>query len=191
MATDTGTLYSASNPKEGDELLLITQPKLRSQLLQARLVNEWSANCIIQRGEQVYLSLRGTPDAAQRRDIAWAVLRLQMGAKLTPQELPDPLRTALLATALGPSPLIVSLLWGAVCGTIGGVMVMALVGLTMTVLNVLQDSYAGIAVTAVAFVLSGKIIGCGIKIYSWHRSSRKTAVSPSKPIRPTPANKPR
>ena len=188
MATITQTTHL---PKEGDDLLLITQPTLRSQLLRAKFISERSANCIIQHGEHVYLSLQSVSDEAQRREISWAVLRLQMGAALNPQELPDPLRTALLAAASGPSPLIKSLLWGSISGVTGGVLVMALVGLAMTISNVPTESYVGITATAVAFVLAGTVIGCCMTIYAWRRLSRQTAILSAlePPIHPTTANK--
>lgn len=162
---------STSIPVDSDELLLITHPTLRDQLLQARLVDEFSARCIIQRDEHVYLSLREM-DETQRREISLAVLRLQMGAQLTVRELPDPLQTALSAVAAGPSPLIRALAWGSICGVIGGVLVMALAGLFMTIFMVPAESYAGIMATAVAFVLSGTILGIGATIHFWRKFSR-------------------
>ncbi len=165
-------------PLDSDEFLLITHPTLRAQLLQARLVDEFSARCIIQRDNHVYLSLREIPDESQRQEVSWAVLRLQMGAQLRSHELPDPLQTALSTVATGPSPLIRALVWGSVCGVIGGVLVMAIVGLLMTILMVPTESYAGIMATAVAFVLSGAVLGGGTTIYFWRKFSQSTAVSP-------------
>ena len=160
---------------EGDELLPITQHALRRQLLRARLIDDISATCVIQQGEQVYLSLRGVADEAQRQELTWAVLRLQMGAKLNPRELPDPLRSALLASAAGPSPLIWSLIWGSLTGVVGGVLAMALAGLIIMVLNVPTESFVGFMATAVTFVLSGTAIGCGTTIYFWRCFTRQTA----------------
>ncbi len=157
---------------DGDELLLITNPTLRAQLLKARLVDEFSARCIIQRDEKVYLSLQEIPDEAQRQEVSWAVLRLQMGAQLSSNELPDPLQTALSAAASGPSPLIRALVWGSVCGVVGGVLIMAIVGLFMTVLMVPIESYTSIMATAVAFVLSGALIGLSTTIFFWRKFSR-------------------
>ncbi len=185
MATLTSL---TTQPVENDELLLITQPALRAQLLHARQVNAMNAGWVIDRGENVYLSLRTITDEKQRREIAWAVLRLQMGAKLNPEEMPDPLRTALLTGNSEPSPLFAALIFGGVSGVIGGVMVMALVGLLVTVLNVPSESLLGLAATAVSFVLSGAAIGCVSTAYFWRRLTRKTAV---RPIRPTIAKKTR
>jgi hypothetical protein len=167
------TLFpSTSRHLDSDELLLITHPRLRAQLLRARLVDELSARCVIQRDENVYLSLREIPDEAQRQEISWAVLRLQLGAQLNAQELPDPLQTALSTAVTGPSPLIRALVWGSVCGVIGGVLIMAIVGLLMTVLMVPTESYTGFMATAVAFVLSGAILGVGATFYFWRKFSR-------------------
>jgi hypothetical protein len=163
---------STSHRLDSDELLLITHPRLRAQLLQARLVDELSARCIIQRDENVYLSLREIPDEAQRQEISWAVLRLQLGAQLNAQELPDPLQTALSTAVTGPSPLLRALVWGSVCGVIGGVLVMAIVGLAMTIFNVPAESYTGFMVTAVSFVLSGALLGVGATITFWRKFSR-------------------
>ncbi len=171
---------STSHPLDSDELLLITHPTLRAQLLQARLVDEFSARYIIQRGENVYLSLHEIPDEAQRQEVSWAVLRLQMGAQLTVQELPDPLQTALSAVATGPSPLIRALVWGSVCGVVGGVLVMAIVGLVITIMNVPTESYTGFMATAVAFVLSGAILGVGATITFWRKFSNFTQISTAK-----------
>ena len=178
MATIT---HPVSASLESDELILITHSRLREQLLQARLVDDFCARCIIQRGESIYLSLREIPDKVQRQDLSWAVLRLQMGAQLSPQELPEPLRTALSPVAGSPSPLILALTLGAVIGVIGGVLVMAIVGLAVTILNVPTDSYVSIMATAIAFVLSGAFIGIGATTYFWRKFTRKTAVSP-KPL---------
>lgn len=159
-------------PLNSDDLLLITHPTLRAQLLQARLVDEFSARCIIQRDDHVYLSLREIPDEAQRREVSWAVLRIQMGAQLAVQDLPDPLQTALVAVVAGPSPLIRALVWGSICGVIGGVLAMAIAGLAMTIFNVPAESYAGFMGTAVAFVLSGTLCGVGATVTFWRRFSR-------------------
>lgn len=176
MATLTPTTTPSAN---GDELLLITQPALRAKLLHARLVDEFSANSVIQRGEKVYLSLRHIADEAVRREITWAVLRLQMGANLQNEEIPDPLRTALQTVAVGPSPLLVALLAGGLSGVIGGVMIMAFVGLLVTILNVPAESYVGVTATAVAFVLGGALFGITTTIFVWRRLSHgKTAVHP-------------
>lgn len=180
---------SSSHSLESDELLLITQPTLRMQLLHARFVDEFSASSVIQRDENVYLSLRNIADEAQRREITWAVLRLQMGAHLKPDEIPDPLRTALRAVVSGPSPLLAALLAGGLSGVVGGVMVMAFVGLIITVLNIPAESYVGITATAVAFVMSGAVIGCGATVYFWRRFTQKTGVSPLTAIYPKFANK--
>jgi hypothetical protein len=169
-----------SLPLESDELLLITHSGLRAQLLKARLVDDYCARCIIQRGESVYLSLHEVPDAEQRQSLNWAVLRLQMGAQLSPQELPEPLRTALSTVAAGPSPLIMALIWGLIVGVVGGVMVMAIVGLAIIILNVSVESYVGITATAVSFVLSGAFIGLGMTIYFWRKFTRQPAI----PLRP-------
>lgn len=163
---------STAHPQDSDELLLISHPALRAQLLQARLVDEFSARCIIQREEKVYLSLQEIPDETQRQEVSWAVLRLQMGAQLTAEELPDPLQTALSAVAAGPSPLIRALVWGSVCGVMGGVLVMAIVGLAITIMNVPTESYIGFMATAVAFVLSGAILGVSATITFWHKFSQ-------------------
>lgn len=170
--------HQNSLPLESDELVLITNTKLRTQLLQAKLVDDYCARCIIQRGEHVYLSLREIPDKAERQDLSWAVLRLQMGAQLSPHELPEPLRTALSATTTGSSPLILALIWGTIIGVIGGVLVMAIVGLAVTILNVPTDSYVGITATAVAFTLSGAFIGVSMTIFFWRKFTRETAVPP-------------
>lgn len=166
-----------SLPVDVDDLLLITQPALRARLLRARLTNESNAMRVIQRGEMVYFSLRGIANESQRQQVAWAVLRLQMGGKLAPEEMPDPLRSVLLAGAQ-PSPFIAALVLGAICGVCGGVLVMALAGLVITVLNVPAESNVGIMATAVAFVLSGTVFGCGTTVFYWRRFTRKTAVSP-------------
>jgi hypothetical protein len=162
---------STSHPLDSDELLLITHPRLRAQLLQARLVDEFSARCIIQRDENVYLSLQEM-DETQRQEISWAVVRLQMGAQLSTRELPDPLQTALSAVPTAPSPLIRALIWGSVCGVIGGVLVMAVVGLAMTVFMVPAESYTGMMAPAVAFVLSGALLGGGATYYFWRKFSQ-------------------
>ncbi len=161
--------HSALRLNDSDELVLITQPALRSQLLQARLVDEFSARCVIQRGENVYLSLREIPDNAKRQEISQAVIKLQAGVCLKPQDLPDPLRTALSVATRGPSPLIQALIWGAASGVVGGVLAMAIVGLTLTVLNVPGESFLGIAGTAVAFVFSAALLGIGFTIYFWQK----------------------
>jgi hypothetical protein len=179
MATLTSL---TTQPVENDELLLITQPALRAQLLYARQVNAMSAGWIINRGENVYLSLRAITDEKQRREIAWAVLCLQMGAKLNPEEMPDPLRAALLTGSSKPSPLFIALIFGGVSGVIGGVMVMALVGLLVTVLNVPSESLIGLAATAVSFVFSGAAIGVVATVYFWRRLTRKTAVHLTRPM---------
>lgn len=163
---------STSLSLDSDEFLLITHPKLRAQLLQARLFDEFSAKCVIQRDEDVYLSLREIPDESQRREVSWAILRLQMGATLSSQEVPAPLQSALSTVVTGPSPLIRALIWGSVCGVIGGVLVMAIVGLFTTVLMVPADSYTGFMATAVAFVLSGALLGIGATIYFWRKFSQ-------------------
>ena len=192
MSTDLPTAKPSAQPKEGEELLKITQPALRTQLLQARLVNEWCANCVIHRGEHVYLSLRTIPDVAKRREITFAILQLQMGAQLHPNDLPDPLRTALLAASMGPSPLIKSLIFGALCAVIGGVVSMAMIGLVVTILGGLSDSDVGVTATAVAFILSSTLIGCSSTVYFWRRFTRKTVVdSPQNPIFPIPAKSPK
>lgn len=90
---------------------------------------------------------------AARREIAWAVLRLQMGANLKSEEIPDPLRTALQMVSTRPSPLLLALMAGGLGGVIGGVMLMAFVGLIVTIMNVPTESYVGVMATAVAFVL--------------------------------------
>lgn len=169
MATLTST---STAPANNDELLLITQPALRTKLLHARLVDDFSANSVVQRGEKVYLSLRTVADEALRREIVWAVLRLQMGADLKNEEIPDPLRTALQTVATGPSPLLVSLMAGGLGGVIGGVMLMAFVGLIVTVLNVPAESYLGVMATAVSFVLGSAVMGCITTIVVWRRLSR-------------------
>ncbi|MBK7896794.1 MAG: hypothetical protein WAS33_14425 [Candidatus Promineifilaceae bacterium] len=156
-----------------NELLLITQPALREQMLQARLVDEFSARSVIQRDEKVYFSLREIADPAQREAINWAILRLQMGAKIPPQDLPEPLKSVLTAVSTPPSPLIAALIWGSLFGVVGGVMVMALVGLVITVLNVPTESNVGIMATAVAFVLSGTIIGLGTTVYFWRKLTKR------------------
>ena len=163
---------STSLSLDSDEFLLITHPTLRAQLLQARRVDEFSAKCVIQRDEHVYLSLREIPDETQRKEVSWAVLRLQMGARLSSQELPAPLQTALSAAVVGPSPLIRALVWGSVCGVIGGVLVMAIVGLITTILMVPTESYAGFMATAVAFVLSGALLGVSSTFYFWRKFSQ-------------------
>ena len=185
--------HPTSLPLEGDELLLITHPGLRSQLLQAQQVDTYCANCVIHRGEHVYLSLRGIVDEAKRNEVTWAVSRLQMGAQLNPRDLPDPLRTALLAAASNsrPSPLIESLIWGTLSGVVGGVLIMALAGLIMTIANVPAESYVGITATAVTFILAATVIGCSTTFYFWRRLTRQTAVSTQEPIRPTIVDKPK
>lgn len=181
----TATTQSSVLPKKNQEMLLITHPNLRLHLLRARLVNEMSAACIIQRGEHVYLSLRDVADEAQRNELIWAVARLQLGANIHPLTLPDPLKTALLSSARGLSPLLQSLIWGSLAGIIGGVLIMALVGLAMIIVDAQTQFYVHIAITAVTFVLSGTIIGCGVTIASWRHFSRQTAVSGSKSTPPT------
>ncbi|MCA9953693.1 MAG: hypothetical protein H6657_27565 [Ardenticatenaceae bacterium] len=176
MVTLTPTTTTSTN---GDELLLITQPALRTKLLHARMVDEFSANSVIQRGEKVYLSLRNVADEALRREITWAILRLQMGATLKNEEIPDPLRTALQTAASGPSPLLMALMVGGLSGVVGGVMIMAFVGLIVTILNVSAESYVGVTATAVAFVLGGALFGISTTIFVWRRlSHQKTAVPP-------------
>lgn len=172
-------------------MLLITHPGLQEQLLQARLVDTFSARSVIQRGEQVYLSLREINDPGQRQALNWAVLRLQMGAKIDPQDLPEPLQTALTAVSNEPSPLIAALIWGSVCGVVGGVLVMAVVGLVVTILNIPAESYVGITATAVAFVLSGTLIGLGITIYVWRKFTYQQKANKSRPTRPTIAKMPK
>ena len=159
-------------PLESDELLLITYPPLRDRLLKARLFDDLSARCIIQRGEQVYLSLREVDSDSERQALSWAVLRLQMGADLNPKELPEPLQTALSHKKIGLSPLIQALVWGSAMGVIGGVLVMAIVGLVVTILNIPPDSYVGVTANAVAFVLSSALIGVSTTIYFWRRFGR-------------------
>ena len=167
---------STSLPLEGDELLLITQPQLRSQLLQARQTNEYCARCVIQRGPNVYLSLREIEDPGQKTEVKWGVVRLQMGALLNPEELPEPLRTILTAVPGKPaSPLIQALLWGTLSGVFGGVLVMAIVGLMLTVLNISNESYVGFAATGIAFLLSGTAIGCTTTVYFWRKFTRQQA----------------
>lgn len=158
---------------EKNELLLISQPALRQQLLQARLVDDFSARSVIQRGDQVYLSLNEIRDPAERQAISWAVVKLQMGAIIPPGELPGPLHGALTAVANSPSPLIEALIWGSLCGVVGGVLVMALVGLIITVLNVPAESYVGITATAVAFVLSGTVVGLGTTAFFWRKFTNR------------------
>lgn len=188
MATLTPTSTTLVN---GDELLLITQPTLRAKLLHARLVDEFSAKSVIQRGEKVYLSLRSIADEAARREIAWAVLRLQMGANLKAEEIPDPLRTALQTVSSGPSPLLLALMAGGLGGVIGGVMLMAFVGLIVTIMNVPAESYVGVMATAVAFVLGSAVFGLITTIVVWRRFSKKTAVSPSPSTRLNSAKMPK
>lgn len=168
------TTLSPSTPLsfDSDDLLLITHPTLRAQLLQARRVDEFSARCVIQRDEHVYLSLSEIPDDAQRQEVSWAVLRLQMGAQLSSQELPAPLQTALSTVVVRPSPLIRALVWGSICGVIGGVLIMAIVGLITTILMIPTESYTGVMATAVAFVLSGALLGIGATIYFWRKFSQ-------------------
>jgi hypothetical protein len=156
-------------PKKSKEMLLITHPALRERLLKARLLDEMSASCLIQRGDHLYLSLRDIADEAQRREVAWAVMRLQMGAIIQPHTLPEPLKTALMPSLSRPSPLLQSLMLGGAAGVIGGVLIMALVGLVMMVFTTQTDSYVGIAATAVSFVLSGTAIGCSVTVYFWRR----------------------
>ncbi len=186
------TLSPTSTPSaNGDELLLITQPALRAKLLHARLVDEFSAISVIQRGEKVYLSLRNIADEAVRREIAWAVLRLQMGANLKSEEIPDPLRTALQTVSTRPSPLLLALMAGGLGGVIGGVMLMAFVGLIVTIMNVPTESYVGVMATAVAFVLGSAVFGCITTLIIWRRLSKKTAVSPSSATRLNSARTPK
>lgn len=186
------TLSPTSSPSaNGDELLLITQPALRAKLLHARLVDEFSATSVIQRGEKVYLSLRNIADEAVRREIAWAVLRLQMGANLKSEEIPDPLRTALQTVSTRPSPLLLALMAGGLGGVIGGVMLMAFVGLIVTIMNVPTESYVGVMATAVAFVLGSAVFGCITTLIIWRRLSKKTAVSPSSTTRLNSARTPK
>ena len=186
------TLSPTSTPSaNGDELLLITQPALRAKLLHARLVDEFSATSVIQRGEKVYLSLRNIADEAVRREIAWAVLRLQMGANLKSEEIPDPLRTALQTVSTRPSPLLLALMAGGLGGVIGGVMLMAFVGLIVTIMNVPTESYVGVMATAVAFVLGSAVFGCITTLIIWRRLSKKTAVSPSSATRLNSARTPK
>ena len=158
---------------EAHEILLISHPGLREQLLQARLVDEFSARSVIIRDEKMYLSLRGIDDPAQRQAVNWTILRLQMGAKIPPQELPEPLKSALTAVSTHPSPLIEALIWGSLSGVVGGVLVMALVGLVITILNVPAESYVGFTATAVAFVLSGTVIGLGTTVYFWRKLTNR------------------
>ncbi|MCP4419112.1 MAG: hypothetical protein GY805_21055 [Chloroflexi bacterium] len=172
-----GTLaQSILLPQKNSEQLLITQPVLRAKMLKARLVNEVSADCVIQRGEHVYFSLHGVADETQRKELAWAVSCLQMGATIPPQHLPDPLRTVLLAAEVGSSPLLKSLLVGALSGVVGGVLMMAMAGLVMTVLDVQAESYVRFLATAVTFILSATIIGCIVSVFFWRRLCGKTAV---------------
>ncbi len=186
------TLSPTSTPSaNGDELLLITQPALRAKLLHARLVDEFSATSVIQRGEKVYLSLRTIADEAVRREVTWAVLRLQMGANLKSEEIPDPLRTALQTVSTRPSPLLLALMAGGLGGVIGGVMLMALVGLIVTIMNVPTESYVGVMATAVAFVLGSAVFGCITTLIIWRRLSKKTAVSPSSATRLNSARTPK
>jgi hypothetical protein len=188
MATLTPTSTTLVN---GDELLLITQPTLRAKLLHARLVDEFSAISVIQRGEKVYLSLRSIADEAARREIAWAILRLQMGANLKSEEIPDPLRTALQTVSAGPSPLMLALIAGGLGGVTGGVMLMAFVGLIVTIMNVPTESYVGVMATAVAFVLGSAVFGCITTYVVWRRFSRKTAVFSSPSTRLNSAKTPK
>lgn len=186
------TLSPTSTPSaNGDELLLITQPALRAKLLHARLVDEFSATSVIQRGEKVYLSLRNIADEAVRREVTWAVLRLQMGANLKSEEIPDPLRTALQTVSTRPSPLLLALMAGGLGGVIGGVMLMAFVGLIVTIMNVPTESYVGVMATAVAFVLGSAVFGCITTLIIWRRLSKKTAVSPSSATRLNSARTPK
>ncbi|WP_420644104.1 hypothetical protein [Candidatus Leptofilum sp.] len=184
MATLTHPIFPTF---EENELLLISNPSLREQLLQARLVDEFSARSVIQRGEQVYLSLREVSDPSERQAMNWAILKLQMGGNIPTQELPPTLQTALTAVSTGPSPLIEALIWGSLFGVIGGVLVMAVAGLVVTVLNVPAESYVGITATAVAFVLSGTIIGLGSTLFFWkklmkqYKQSSKRVTSPKIP----------
>ena len=164
--------HPTTMPVESDDFVLITHATLRFQLLQARQINEFYARSIIQRGESVYLSLREIPDAAERQAINWAILRLQMGAQLSSQELPEPLRAALSSQPAGPSPLIQALIWGSLGGVVGGVLMMAIVGLAIIVLNVPTESNAGVMATAVAFVLSSAFIGVSLTIYFWRKLSQ-------------------
>lgn len=186
-ATTQPSFLSQTRP----EMLLITQPSLRMHLLRARLVNEMSAACVVQRGDHVYLSLRDVADEAQRNELIWAVARLQMGASIHPHMLPDPLKTALLSSARGISPLLQALIWGSLAGVIGGVLIMALVGLAMIIVDAQTQFYVNIAVTAVTFVLSGTIIGGGVTIAFWRRLSRQTAVPTNKSTPPTTAKMPK
>lgn len=152
-------------------MLLITQPGLRAQFLQARRSNRRCADCIIKRGDQLYLSLRNVADEAQKQEVAWAILRLQLGQQLQPVDVPDPLRSILLSggSEPKPAPLIMACVWGAICAVVGGVLAMALVGLIITILNVPTDSDIGFLATAVAFVLSSTAIGCSTTAYYWYR----------------------
>lgn len=169
ILTPTTTQY----PEASNELLLITHPALRENLLQARLRDEFSARCVIQRGEHVYLSLQEIDDPAKRRELNWAVVRLQMGAKLNPQELPEPLQTALTAVSTGFSPLLEALIWGSAAGVVGGVLIMAIVRLIVTISTLPAESYVGIVIAAAAFVLSGAAIGLGTTIYFWHKINQR------------------
>ncbi|MCA9916483.1 MAG: hypothetical protein KC445_00955 [Anaerolineales bacterium] len=181
MATLSQLLPTA--PKEPD-LLLISHPALREQLLQARQVDEFSARCVIERGDQLYFSLREISDPAERQAVNWAILRLQMGAKIAPQDLPEPLKTTLTAVSPQPSSFMKALICGAPCGVVGGVMVMALVGLAVTILNVPTESYVGIAATAVAFVLSGTAIGLSATIFFWRKFAAHKKSQAASPFLP-------
>ncbi|MCA9942657.1 MAG: hypothetical protein KC449_04215 [Anaerolineales bacterium] len=164
--------HQKSLPLENDDFVLVTQPRLQAQLLQARRFDAFCARSIIQRGESVYLSLREISDAAQRQALKFAILRLQMGAQLEIHELPEPLRTALSYQATEPSPFMRSLIFGSFCGVLGGVLMMAIVGLAMIVFNVPTESYANIMVTAITFALSSAFIGLGMTFYSWRKLTR-------------------
>ena len=94
-----------------------------------------------------------------------------MGAQPDPKELPEPMRS-LLSIAKKPSPLIFALVWGAISGVFGGVLVMALVGLVVTIFNVPAESYVGITATAVAFVLSSAVIGFCVTVFVWRWSEK-------------------
>lgn len=155
-----------------NELLLISNPALREQLLQARLVDAFSARSVILRGEHVYLSLREIRDPTERQAMNWAILKLQLGANIPTRDLPPALQTALTAVSNHPSPLIEALIWGSLFGVVGGVLVMAVVGLVITILNVPAESYVGFTATAVAFVLSGTVIGLGTTVYFWKKLTK-------------------
>ena len=176
--TATLSPITTMTPEGNTELLLITHPTLRANLLQARLVDDLSARCVVQRGEQVYLSLREIADPAQRLEVNWAVVRLQMGAKLQTQELPEPLKSALTAVSTGFSPLLEALVWGSAFGVVGGVLVMAIVRLIITISTVPPESYVGIMATAIAFVFAGAVFGLSATFYFWRKLAQRTADSP-------------